>query len=90
MRVFLVGGKLCRVDDEYAHYVDDYSWCLNKGKYNYSWYAICGVRVGKKVKKIYLHRLVSGANPGDRVEFVGSDTLDCRRSNLRLNGKRLS
>lgn len=87
MKVFVKNGKVCKVDNEDAHFIDEYTWCLNKGKLNYTWYLMYGLRVGNKVKKVYLHRLIAGARSGDRVSFVSTDTLDCRRQNLRLNGR---
>ncbi len=32
-----------------------------------------------------LHRLVSGADAGQRVTFINGDKLDCRRENLKIN-----
>jgi hypothetical protein len=89
MKVFVINGKLCKIDDEDAHFLEENSWCLTKGKQNYSWYIALGRRKGKYVQRKYLHRLVAKAVKGDRVAFVTSDTLDCRKDNLRLNGKRL-
>ena len=90
MKIFFVKGKLCRVDDIDARIVEDHSWCLNKGKLNYTWYLMYGQREGKKGRKVYLHRLITSAQKGDRVDFLSQDTLDCRRSNLLLNGRRFA
>ena len=45
-------------------------------------------RIGKyKYTKTYLHRLVAGAKAKEIVDHVNGDTLDNRRSNLRVVGK---
>lgn len=89
MKIFLVYNREVIVDDDEFYRVENKKWCLNKGKYNLNWYAMYGVRTGKKVKKVYLHRLIAGAGPGDRVEFANNNPLDCQKHNLILNGKRL-
>lgn len=40
--------------------------------------------------RIFLHRLVKGAFPGERVQFIKDNHLDCRKSNLFLRGHRAS
>lgn len=89
MKVFVINGKICKVNDEDAHFVDDHTWCLNKGKNNYTWYLMYGLRCEGRVFKKYLHRLVVNAKPGERVSFISTDTLDCRKENLRVNGRRV-
>jgi len=89
MKAVLIRGKLIKLDEEDYHLVGNYRWCLNKGKENLSWYVVRGKRVNKKLIRVFLHRVVAGAKPGDRVSFIGNDTLDMRKKNLRKNGKRL-
>lgn len=90
MKIFLINGKLCQVDeDDFFKYIEGRNWCLNKGKLNYTWYIMFGERIGAKVRKVYLHRLIAGAKKGDRVSFISSNTLDCRKCNLVLNGRRI-
>ena len=89
MKTFLVYNKPVTVDDEEFYRVNNKNWCLNKGKMNNGFYVMYGVRNGNNVRKVYLHRLIAGAEPGDRIEFVNGNTLDCRKTNLRKNGKRI-
>lgn len=36
----------------------------------------------------FLHRVIMGAGPGQVVDHVSGDTLDCRRGNLRITDRR--
>lgn len=36
----------------------------------------------------FLHRVIMGAGPGQVVDHVSGDTLDCRRANLRVTDRR--
>ena len=89
MYSFVINGEIGIIDDCDLDLLRRHKWCLNKGTYNHSYYVMYGKRVGKKVEKKYLHRLVVGAEKGDKVTFVSTNTMDCRRCNLRLNGRRL-
>lgn len=80
--IVLTKGKVAIVDDS------DYEW-LNQWK----WYAqACGNRYyaarrnGRKNghKLLLMHRVVLDAPPSKDVDHVNGNTLDCRRSNLRL------
>lgn len=89
MYSFVIDGEIGLIDDCDLDMLRKHKWCLNKGKYNSSPYVVYGQRVEKKVVKNYLHRLVAGAEKGDKVTFISTNTMDCRRCNLRLNGRRL-
>ena len=70
--IALTQGKVAIVDDEdYPAITALGSWCFNCG------YA---VRAGG----VRMHRVVVGAPHGMQVDHVNGDTLDNRRSNLRL------
>lgn len=47
-------------------------------------YAVRGQRVRGKQVFVYMHRQVLGAKPGQEVDHRNHDTLDNRRSNLRI------
>jgi len=44
-------------------------------------------RAGEK-RSVVLHRFIADAAPGEIVDHVSGDTLDCRRSNLRVTSSR--
>ena len=88
-KVLLVDNRVVLVDESDYWKVSGRKWCLNKGKYNEGYYVMYGKREGKVVRKVYLHRLVAGAQKGERVEFIDGNTLNCCKKNLMKNGKRL-
>lgn len=76
----LTRGQVTIVDDDvFDEYVQRrVRWCANK-KGN-RWYA---VRFGEG-KMLFLHRRIAQAGSGQVVDHINGDTLDNRRSNLRL------
>lgn len=73
-------------DDEDRDLIAQYKWRITgttyKGK---KWlYACCGKTIDGKPKKIYMHRLIAGAQDGQSVDHINSNRLDNRRENLRL------
>jgi hypothetical protein len=80
--IALTQGFTAKVDDcDYAK-VSKFKWCANKGSGNKTPYAVRGERLSGKLVRVSLHRMIARAEPGDKVEFVNGDTLDCRRENL--------
>lgn len=60
------------------------SWNVSAPKSQYR-YAIAYARNEEgRDTKMYLHRFLVGAVKGDYVDHLNGDTLDCRRSNLKL------
>jgi hypothetical protein len=47
-------------------------------------YAARGQRIEGKYVRLLLHRVITGAKPGQVVDHVNGNGLDCRRSNLRI------
>lgn len=71
-------GKDALIDLEDYERVTQYNWCacwINSGWYAKSWAG---------GKQIYLHRFVVNAAPKQKIDHENGDTLDCRKSNLRL------
>jgi hypothetical protein len=75
---------LCRyfiVDtDAYLAYVKPYRWHISLEGY------VCRIvnEEDKTSRKIYLHRVIMNPPEGYQVDHVSHDTLDLRRSNLRI------
>jgi hypothetical protein len=62
--------------------IEDYDWLST-----YSWYGANGYAQTKEPgtnKNLYMHRLILGAASGELVHHRSEDTLDNRRSNLKL------
>lgn len=81
MWVNLSAGKVAIVDDEDFKRVALFKWSYCPAGY--------AVRiVGGKY--VYLHRLIVDAPADSIVDHINRDTLDCRRSNLRVGNKCLN
>lgn len=89
MKIMYIKGQLVKYDSDDYNLIKGWSWYLNKGDSNISWYVARSARVGKRIKKFYLHRVIAHAKKGDKIEFINGNTLDCCKVNLRKNGRRL-
>lgn len=70
----VAGGVICFVDDDDFPRLSGFSWCLNNG--------YVGTASGGKF--VYLHRLLTGAGPGDVTDHRDGNRLNNTRANLRL------
>lgn len=69
------------IDDEDFEFLNQWKWSIHQaGRYQYA-------ARQNKGKIIKLHRLLMKAKAGDVVDHKNGDTLDNRRSNLRLCSK---
>lgn len=68
-------GKFVKVDDEDYEKYGVLKWHLSAGRY--------AARKNKK-ESCYLHRKIMDAPNGMVVDHKNHDTLDCRKSNLRI------
>lgn len=74
-------GKVAIVDDEDYEWAKDFKWSYGGKHYPY---AVRRVGGRKNSKWTVLHRLIVNAPLGVDVDHKNGDTLDNRRSNLRL------
>lgn len=90
----LTQGRVAIVDDEDYVCLSAYSW--NAAHINGYWYAVRNSKYDEnwKRRQIRMHREVVGAPDGLIVDHINHNTLDNRRSNLRVctkaeNGRNL-
>lgn len=73
------------VDDELFDEINEVKWTavkLNQNRNHFYLKATLG-----KTQQWFLHRLLIGALPGEIVDHINGDTLDNRKSNLRIVSK---
>lgn len=78
---FTVKGQTVLVDPQDAHLFEIHGWTISLNGY------VSGNARGpgaRKAKKVYLHRLILNARPGELVDHANRNKLDNRRENLRL------
>lgn len=74
MDFLLTGGKFTKIDDDDLSKLSGNRWYCNNHGY--------AMRCSRK--RVSLHRLVMGAPDGFDVDHINGDTLDNRKSNLRI------
>lgn len=81
MDIALGKGHVAVIDDEDANLVAGFKWypMTVEGKvYAAGWKHMPPGRFF-----VHLHRLIANAQPGELIDHVDRDSLNCRRSNLR-------
>ncbi|MCR4328925.1 MAG: HNH endonuclease [Candidatus Roizmanbacteria bacterium] len=71
------------VDDEDFEYLNQWKWCSSIGRLKQNHYAIRTTHT-KEIYTIAMHRLLCKAPKGMYVDHINNNTLDNRRSNLRI------
>ena len=74
----LTQGKFALVDSEDYEMLSQFKWYCNKG------YAARNVKYGTVYRVGWLHRMLLSPDPKEEVDHINHDTLDNRRSNLRI------
>jgi hypothetical protein len=80
----LTQGQVALVDDEDFEYLNQWKWYALKHPHGY--YAIRNITSGlNQQKKIFMHRFIMGVSlHKDKVDHIFGNTLDNRRSHLRV------
>ena len=76
-------GMLAFVDEEDYERLSRHEWFVQEQK-NGDYYAVRKEQHGGKVTKIYMHREILDAQPGEDVDHLHFQTLDNRKSEIRL------
>lgn len=80
----LPGGKVAIVDADDFAWLSKWKWRYHVGNSRSKGYVVrYGTQDGKQVR-IAMHRLIIGALADQKVDHINGNTLDNRRSNLRL------
>jgi hypothetical protein len=77
-------GYFAKVDDEDYEELMKYSWYASYASRIGGFYANRGKKIGGRSFSIAMHRQIMSAPEGMDVDHINHDTLDNRRSNLRL------
>ena len=78
--IALTKGKITIVDDEDYATLSKHKWHTLKIYHSDSFYA----RRNEGLKAILMHRVILGAKHGQCVDHANGDSLDNRRSNIRI------
>lgn len=83
-KVKLSNGYEALIDQEDLKLINNKSWFGQGVKSRGYIYAASSFCIDGKWKIIYLHRLILNAKHGQFVDHINGNTLDCRKSNLRI------
>lgn len=83
VEVLISRGATTLISAEDEHWVTMYAWQLDKRGYVRRSIRITPGRSGKK-SKVFLHRAVANAQPGQLVDHIDGNPLNNQRGNLRL------
>ena len=84
----LTRDKVAIIDADSLPIIAGYRWYAAKPKAHHgnrrTWYAQAIARVDGKSTTVLMHRLIIGAEKGEKVDHKNGNGLDNRRDNLRL------
>lgn len=81
--ILTVGNKNVLIDDEDFEVVSQYKWFINKDSGKNLFY-VRSTRAINGVRGMRLHRLLTNATTGTVVDHINHNTMDNRKSNLRV------
>ena len=80
-RIPLTQGKFALVDDEDYKWLNQYKWHALKDKHTF--YAVRGICLNGKMKRIFMHREITQALPNEETDHRNHNGLHNWRDNLR-------
>lgn len=83
-RIPLTKGLFALVDAEDFDYLNQWKWHTSYYGYANRRKHIKSTRKNQKFEMIKMHRLITGAKPGQYVDHINGDKLDNRKCNLRI------
>lgn len=84
-KIPLTQGQFALVDDDDFELVSRYKWYAKWDKKTKSFRPCTAIRnTDGKQQTVLMYRLVMNAKPGEMVDHIHHDTLDSRKSELRL------
>lgn len=81
-RIYLCEGEWTILDQEDYYQLGNYKWHLNGNKNKF--YAVRDIKVEGEIRQVSMHREIMDAPEGILVDHKNTNTLDNRRTNLRL------
>jgi len=81
-KIVLTQGKVALVDDQDFDWLSQWKWCAIKD--HNTFYACRGIWDGKRVHRIFMHRLILNPPNGFISDHRDSNGLNNQRQNLRI------
>jgi hypothetical protein len=82
MEIPLAGGSVALVDEEDYEELTQWKWGVHTQ--GYACRKFRSQEPGKKWGRVFMHRLILDAQPGEEVDHINRNKLDNRRANLRI------
>lgn len=80
----LTKGQVAIVDDEDFDAINRFAWHSSYRPDSKSYYAARSLPRGENPRRMYMHRQILNAKPGEEVDHINRNPLDNRRDNLRI------
>jgi hypothetical protein len=87
-RIKLTQDQFALIDDENLELINKYKWFTQKIDNRY--YVATHIKINNKSTMLYMHRLIMGLKPGDKIEVdhIDHNGLNNRKENLRKVGRK--